>query len=140
MEAVVERFAEEQVLSPISEIRDRLPALIHLVGERAVDAVADEGVGRGTIDLRFVRAEMRFSGQEATLSIPADRPDLLVRRFRRQHRARFGYCPAGRAVELVALRAVASSRRPETEKTESFVRRGTASLSLGGDRSDRVRR
>ena len=140
MEAVIERFAEEQVLRPISEIRDRLPVLIHQVGERAVDAVADERVDRGAIDLRFVRAEMRFSGQEATLSIPADRADLLVRRFRRQHQVRFGYCPAGRAVELVALRAVASSRRPETEEAESFLRRGAGGLRVGGDRSDCVRR
>ncbi|RKX30347.1 MAG: 5-oxoprolinase, partial [Verrucomicrobia bacterium] len=160
MEAVIERFAEEQILRPVSEIRDRLPVLIRLVGERAVDAVANEGVDRGMIDLRFVRAEIRFAGQEATLSIPADRADLLVRRFRRQHQVRFGYCPAGRAVELVALRAVASSRRPETGGTESFARRasfsptgslcvrqpvtacrrGAGNFSGGADRSERVRR
>jgi len=123
MEAVIERFAEEQVLRPMSEISDRLPALIRRVGDRAVKAVGEDRVDRRSVDLRFVRAEMRFSGQDATLSIPADRVDLLVRRFRHQHRVRFGTCPTGRAVELVALRAVASSRRLATAGGELFTRR-----------------
>jgi 5-oxoprolinase (ATP-hydrolysing) len=142
MDAVIERFAEEQVLRPFSEIREGLPALIHSVGLRAANAVVDEGVDREMVDLRFVRAEMRFADQEATISIPADRTDLLVRRFRRQHQARYGYCLSERAVELVALRAVASSRRSNEDGGEFFRRRNRLSVkgSSGFRRSGTVAR
>ncbi len=130
-EAVFERFAEEQVLESIDMLTDRLPGMIDGVGKRAVEAVIREGVEPSAVALRFVRAEMRFAGQEAVLSVSADRVDLLCRRFRALHRKRFGHCPADRAIEVVALRAAASSRRTEPDRREYF-RRGRRSLKASG--------
>ncbi|MEZ5278735.1 MAG: hydantoinase B/oxoprolinase family protein [Opitutaceae bacterium] len=133
-EAVLERFAVEQILQPIEEIRPDLAGRIAEVGRRAVAEVVREGVDPSEVVLRFVRAEMRFEGQEDTLTVPADRVDLLVRRFKHRHRKRYGHCPSNRPVELVALRAVASGRANDPDRHESFRRRQRLKAATGGER------
>ena len=131
-EAVLERFVVEQVLRPMEEVGDGLAKRIEEVGRRALASVVNEGVAASAAVLRFVRAEMRFQGQETALTVPADRVDLLVRRFRHLHRLRYGHCPPDRAVELVALRAVASGPPAGPGGRESFRRRRETGIGSTG--------
>jgi 5-oxoprolinase (ATP-hydrolysing) len=116
--AVVERFAQRQVLAPLENLRGGLgPALAELAGE-AVAAVAAEEVPRERIEVRRRIVELRLAGQETTLSIEAPEGSMplaeaLAARFADAYRDLYGYPPPARPVEVESIRVAASSRRTE---------------------------
>jgi 5-oxoprolinase (ATP-hydrolysing) len=124
--AVVERFAQLQVLAPLESLRDGLgPALAELAGE-AVAAVAAEGVPRDRIEVRRRIVELRLEGQETTLPVevvgeapeagdPGSLASELASRFADAYRKLYGYPPPGRPVEVESIRVAASSRREDRE-------------------------
>ncbi len=122
--AVIERFTQLQVLSPLSAtshphpsgVTDgELEARLAELAEQAVGEVVAEGVGRGDAGVRRRLAYLRFAGQEATLELEVD-PDgrvagtPLAAAFLERYRALYGYRPAARPIEVDSLRVVASSR------------------------------
>jgi 5-oxoprolinase (ATP-hydrolysing) len=109
-QAALERFAERQVLRPLEEVRPE--EAFDALGGEAIAAVAAEGLAAREVEVRRRIASLRFTGQDAALEVEW-RPGLdLGAAFRERHRAVYGYLPAGRSVEVVSLRAVASSREP----------------------------
>jgi 5-oxoprolinase (ATP-hydrolysing) len=108
--AVVERFVERQVLAPLAEVGKRISSWLADLGREAVAAVEAEGVPGEEIEVRRRVVEMRFAGQEATLAVEHRKGAAIERSFLRAYEELYGYRPEGRAVEVVALRAVASSR------------------------------
>jgi 5-oxoprolinase (ATP-hydrolysing) len=116
--AVIERFAWRQVLAPLSESEGEAGAeagaslLVQLdeLGAEAAAAVEAEGVPAEDVVVRRRQADLRFAGQDAavTVEVTADEPPAAT--FRRAYRELYGYEPEDRPIELVALRAVASSR------------------------------
>jgi 5-oxoprolinase (ATP-hydrolysing) len=116
-EAVLERFEERQVLERLSDVEARVPDWIEDLGERAVTAVASEGIPRGDVAVRRRIAHLRFVGQDATLSVELRGEDSLQALFERRYQEVFGHRPEGRAIELESIRVVASSRpRPSDLK------------------------
>jgi len=125
--AVVERFAERQVLRPLHQVEDDLPAWFEEVAAQAVTAVAAEGVPGGDIEVRRLLAFLRFAGQESTLEVPW-RPGLELRAaFVQRYENQYGYRPPPREIELESLRAVASSRPRPAVASGSLSSRGSAS-------------
>jgi len=111
--ARVERFEEWQVMEPLSAAEPRVPAWLEELGERAIAAVAAEGVDRGEIEVRRRLAHLRFVGQDSTLSVEVEEGASLRELFERRYREIFGHEAGERSVELESLRVVASStRRP----------------------------
>jgi len=66
-----------------------------------------DGAGSEAAGVRFARfADCRYAGQSFELTVPADA--RLRERFEAEHARRYGHRPAGRPVEVVALRLVAT--------------------------------
>ncbi|HTQ80860.1 MAG TPA: hydantoinase/oxoprolinase family protein [Thermoanaerobaculia bacterium] len=113
--AVVERFAERQVLLPLAEIRDRIEGWMAELGQAAVSMVLEEGVPVADVVLRRRLLDLRFAGQEGTIAIELAGDQAVEEAFAAAYRGLYGYTPEGRPIELVALRAIASSRPPVRE-------------------------
>ncbi len=116
--AVVERFAQRQVLALLEVVEGELERALGELAERAAAEVAAEGVDRAEIVVRRRQANLRFIGQEATLELEVGpRGDVggrpLAAAFRERYEALYGYRPPKRPIEVDSLRVVASSRPAE---------------------------
>jgi len=116
--AVVERFAERQVLQPLQRCDAQIGDWFDELAEEAIAGVAEVGLSRDDIEVRRRILHLRFAGQDATLEVEWA-PDVpVLGAFRRRYVELYGHQPENRAVELESLRAVASSRS-EAESVES---------------------
>jgi 5-oxoprolinase (ATP-hydrolysing) len=107
--AVVERFAQRQVLAPLEEVAERLDAWCAELGREAAAAVAAEGVPAAEVEVRRRIVALRFAGQESTLAVDYAGAAALAPAFAAAYRDVYGYEPEGRAIEVESLRVVASS-------------------------------
>ena len=111
--AVIERFAQREILRPLDEIRETIDSWIGELEDEATLALRKEGVGVGDFDRprRFV--ELRYLGQDAAIEIEPQ-PDVgLDRLFEDEYYKLFSYRPRSRGIEVVSLRVVVRSRREE---------------------------
>ena len=109
--AVVERFAQRQVLLPLAAAAAQLDGWCEELGREAAAAVAAEGVPRAEVEVRRRIVAMRFAGQESTLPVEYLGAAALAGAFAAAYREVYGYEPEGRAIEVESLRVVASSGR-----------------------------
>jgi 5-oxoprolinase (ATP-hydrolysing) len=107
--APLERFAERQVLRPLDEVASVLPRLFDDLAAEAADAVAREGVPRGEIAIRRRIANLRYVGQDSTLTVEWDADGPLRDAFEARYAAVYGHRPAARPVEVESVRAIAST-------------------------------
>jgi len=123
--AVVERFAQRQVLQPLAEIGEELPELLSEMAAEARRAVVREGVAEEDLEVRRRIVHLRFVGQDSTIPVEVEEGRVAERTVRaafdRAYFARYGYRPQGREVEVESLRVVASSKTEKeyTEKEEA---------------------
>ncbi|HEX2254562.1 MAG TPA: hydantoinase/oxoprolinase family protein [Thermoanaerobaculia bacterium] len=112
--AVVERFAQRQVLRPMAAVGEDLAVLVAELSGEAAAAVAAEGVAAEEVVVRRRIVHLRFAGQEAALAVEPEGfgPEAVRRAFAAAYRERYGYLPAAREVEVESVRVVASSRPP----------------------------
>lgn len=113
--AMLERFAHRQVLRPLGELETDLPALLTDLATEAQEAVAREGVAAVEVEIRRQMVHLRYRGQDATIPVEVEgRDGDLIGRvgsgFDRAYRARYGYRPESREIEVESVRVVASSR------------------------------
>jgi 5-oxoprolinase (ATP-hydrolysing) len=116
--AGIERFAERQIDRPVDD--PTLSDLFASVENEALAALAEAGEN-GVITRRL--AELRLSGQDATLTLEVDWSGSLADAFATRYRTIFGYDPpSGRTIEVVSHRAIAGTSRHtlRNETRESF--------------------
>jgi len=138
--AVFERFAQREVLCPLDEIQGSLETWFGELASEAVSALRLEGVDDDDVDLSRRTAELRYSGQDATLEIEAEPGANLGRAFEKEYYRLFSYRPTSRAIEVVSLRVVARSRRnldpagvpADTRGVQAPSRCGVQSCYVGG--------
>jgi 5-oxoprolinase (ATP-hydrolysing) len=111
--AVIERFAQREVLRPLPECVERLEGWLAQLADQAERALVDEGVERLDIDPPRRIIELRYVGQDATVELEPQPGVDLGEAFERRYVELFGYRPGSRAIEVVALRSMARSRRRE---------------------------
>jgi 5-oxoprolinase (ATP-hydrolysing) len=112
--AVVERFAQREILRPLDEVSGRLDGWLKELAEEASKSLADEGVGDDVDEPRRI-VELRYVGQDATLEIEPVTGEDLERQFEEAYYRLFSYRPRERGVEVVSLRVVVRNRRPVVE-------------------------
>jgi len=114
--AVIERFAEEQVLEPLSAVEDGLRDRFEALTDRAVREIEATGVDRATIEVRRRILHLRWSGQESTLEIDWSDGVSLTEAFALRYQELYGHRPEEREIELESIRVIASSvAAPVTE-------------------------
>ncbi|MCB1204306.1 MAG: hydantoinase B/oxoprolinase family protein [Verrucomicrobiae bacterium] len=105
--AGIERFAERQIDRVVDD--PGIGEIFSTVENEALESLAAAGE-RGTITRRI--AELRLTGQDATLTIEVIPSESLSDAFLNRYAAIFGYTPpAGRAIEVVSYRAIAGTGR-----------------------------
>jgi 5-oxoprolinase (ATP-hydrolysing) len=134
--AVVERFAERQVLMPFDEVSGSLPDLLAELVREARELVQRSGFGSDEITVRQRMVQMRLLGQDSALDVSFSDVASLSERFANHYRAIYGYYPENRAIEVVRLRAVASTQRPEMEREVFEVGYGIRAVPNAVVRSD----
>jgi 5-oxoprolinase (ATP-hydrolysing) len=107
--AVVERFAQRQVLQPLADVRERLPAWLGELADEALAAVVAEGVPPAESQVRRRLLHLRFTGQEEALAVEPRDGEAPEEAFAAAYREIYGYAPEGRAIEVESIRVVASS-------------------------------
>lgn len=107
--AVVERFAQRQVLQRLSDVYDRLPVWLGELADEALKAVVAEGVPPTEAQIRRRLLHLRFAGQEEALAVEPREGEAPEEAFAAAYQEIYGYAPEGRAVELESIRVVASS-------------------------------
>jgi 5-oxoprolinase (ATP-hydrolysing) len=111
--APLERFAERQVLRRLDQVQDEIASTFDALSAEAADAVAREGVPREQIDIRRRIANLRYVGQDSTLTVEWDRSVSLRDAFEARYAAVYGHRPASRPIEVESVRAIASTRTQE---------------------------
>ncbi len=119
--ARLERFAERQILRPLEEVEEELISVVDELEEEATAAVVGEGVSWGEVDIRHRQLNLRFAGQESTLTVELGSSSSLgtslslEKAFLEVYEEHYGYRPERRPIELESLRVVASAGQPEAE-------------------------
>ncbi len=110
-QALIERFAQKQVLQPLSSALPNLPRLVQEAASEALQSLSAEGVAENDMQVRQKSCFLRFAGQENELEVPFEQPENLLPDFEKQYRQLFGHWVANRAVELVSVKVIASTVR-----------------------------
>jgi len=106
--AVVEQFAERQILRSLPETEKVLPGLLNELEERAREKLAAEGVSPEQSRIRRRLIFLRLEGQESSLEVEFDRDTDLHQAFKKIYRKRYGHWISGREIEVESIRVVAS--------------------------------
>ena len=131
--AVVERFAQRQVLRSLGEVASELPEWWQQLAESACAEVAAEGVPRAQIIVRRRLAQLRFRGQDSCLTVEAEAGQDLSKAFIDAYESVYGHRPAaGRQIEVESLRVVACS--PDREPVPAFPSQTETSIWRPGRR------
>jgi 5-oxoprolinase (ATP-hydrolysing) len=107
--AVLERFAERQVLRALTRCETHLPRWMDELGAEATARVAAEGVPPDRVEIRRRIVSLRLSGQESALQVEHVAGRSLRETFASRYAAVFGHAPERRPIEVESIRVVASS-------------------------------
>lgn len=111
-QAIVERFAARQVLSPLTGIQHQLPGLIDEISQTALRKLVAELSPTETGEVRAILLHMRFVGQDHTLEIPYSAGIDLSSAFRAQYEHTFGHWITDREIELESIKVIAGTPDP----------------------------
>ncbi len=116
--AHIERFAQTQILKNLSSVVAQIPRLLEdLIQQARQQLIQDLGRGSADITVRRQIAELRLSGQDATLSLEISDPQTLSDQFHVHYLKIFAYSPDPQAnIELTTLRVVISPADKHPEK------------------------
>jgi len=117
--AVIERFAERQLLASVTELAGELPAILQELTLQSVAAVRAEGVPEGDIQVRRRIVNARFRGQDSVLSLEYDPGTPLEDVFEAAYTEMFGHLPERREIEIESLRVVCSTRPVDVKCAQS---------------------
>ncbi len=111
--AVIERFAQRQLLVPLEEIpgsgERSLAGLFSELAAEARGAVRSEGVPPDQLVERHRLLSLRLAGQESSLEIEWEPGLDVAAAFAVAYDSTFGYRPFQRSIEVESMRVVVSS-------------------------------
>ncbi len=107
--ALIEQFAERQVMKNLGEIKRRIPDMVAGLEQEARDKLRQKEEVGDDIEIRRRLAYMRLSGQDSTIEV--EYGSDLRHRFREAYEQRYGHWLEGGEIELESLRVVASTPR-----------------------------
>lgn len=116
--AVVERFAEKQLLKPLEAVRQELPDTFKALENSALQALHAEA-GPHPMHIRMRKAYLRFAGQDATIEVDYHDPESLAGQFCEKHMTVYGYNPGDRNIELESIRVVAATIAQDHSKSKT---------------------
>ncbi|NIR47344.1 hydantoinase/oxoprolinase family protein [candidate division KSB1 bacterium] len=107
--AVLERFAERQVLQKLKDVDATLHKWFEELTNEAKQAVAAEGVSESEIEVRRRIVNLRFVGQDSVLSVEYHETISVQDAFETKYKDIFAHLPEGREIEVESVRVVCST-------------------------------
>ena len=120
--SVVERFAERQILQPLSAIEPQLETLIEEAAWEAGEALTLEGLSGEVFRIERKIFQMRLAGQESTEAVDFIEGSSLRKAFENRYRTVFGYYPEDKEIEVVSMRVIVRGKT-QLQPAESFPNR-----------------
>ena len=108
-EAVIERFAERQLLRPLDELKSILPDTILELEQLALERLRKDGLTPEQTSVRRRLVSLRHQGQESSEEIDFREGVDLKSEFRKRYESLFGYWPENKSIEVVSIRVIAST-------------------------------
>ncbi|MFH0759191.1 MAG: hydantoinase B/oxoprolinase family protein [Bacteroidota bacterium] len=111
-EAVIERFAEKQVLKPLDDsclIAEILPQL----EAEALSSLREEGIDGKNALIRSRQVFLRFMGQESTIETAWTTREQITEDFKAAYSSVYGHWNEERTIETESVRVVASAVRSQ---------------------------
>lgn len=105
--ARVERFSEKQILQPYASVSEKLHGYFQEIGNKAVHLLKQEGFEDDVIEIRTQILFLRLKGQDSSIEVDFSEADVLAA-FHRKYELLYGHVVHNRAVELEAIRVLAS--------------------------------
>jgi 5-oxoprolinase (ATP-hydrolysing) len=118
--AVMERFAQKEVLQPLRRLRESMDRLFSELEAEAAAELGREGVGPDEMEPPRRMAELRYVGQDAVLELEPPADGDLASAFEARYYRLFSYRPTDLEIEVVSMRVVMRSRRPPVA-SEAYV-------------------
>ncbi|MDP7049158.1 MAG: hydantoinase B/oxoprolinase family protein [Verrucomicrobiota bacterium] len=118
-EAVMERFAERQILQTLDTLDQALGDVFAELQTAALGAIKAEGFKDEQVIIRRRLVSLRHEGQESAEEIAFDTTTDLAAAFRERYENLFGYWPDNKSIEVVSARVIASTHPPSI-LTETF--------------------
>ncbi len=112
-DAVMERFAERQILQPLNRLDQALGDTFAELADEALGALSYEGLTDAEISVRRRFVTLRHAGQDSAEEIAYDETVDLLKAFRERYEKLFGYWPDNKSIEVVSARVIASTRPPK---------------------------
>ncbi|HKJ42168.1 MAG TPA: hydantoinase/oxoprolinase family protein, partial [Sunxiuqinia sp.] len=106
--ARIERFAEQQILQKMNDLKPQLNRFFSEIEEKARELLVAEGFEKDQTEIRQRLLFLRFKGQDSSLEIqlePSVDPEIL---FHEQYEKLYGHRVFNRPIELEAIRVIAS--------------------------------
>jgi len=109
--AVLERFAQREVLQPLHRVRRSLDLWFNGLEEEAAADLRHEGVGPMEMDRPRRMVELRYMGQDSVLEMGPPADGDLGAAFENRYYELFSYRPTDLEIEVVSMRVVMRSHR-----------------------------
>ncbi len=116
--ALLERFAEKQLLKPMNEVAKQLHTLFDDLTKEAAKKLLAEGVPEDEMVVRRKIINARFLGQDAIIPIDYEEAMPANIAFEKTYLKTFGHLPEGRDIEIESLRVVCSTKPFPAQKTD----------------------
>ena len=117
--AVVERFAEKQLLKNLHEIIPEIASHFYEIENTASEKLIKEGFQKEKIEIRQRMIFLRFKGQDSSLEIPFTTSDKLIPAFHSEYEKIYGHQVKTRPIEVEAIRVIAAVFLKNQEKINS---------------------
>lgn len=112
--AVIERFAERQILKGLTEVESEIATFVQTLTEKAQLKVMQEDFSQKEIEVRRCILNLRFKGQDSSLGIEYGKGDDIRKKYHNQYNDIYGHWPEGREIEVESIRVVCSSVRQQS--------------------------
>lgn len=130
--ALIERFAERQVLARLDQVEERLEEWLEELAREAKEQLLREGVPTEEAIIRRRLVNLRFAGQDTPLTVECGQGVSLAEAFVRNYQEVYGHRPEGRPVEVESMRVIVSAREVVEQESargcvsQEAIPRGTA--------------
>jgi 5-oxoprolinase (ATP-hydrolysing) len=129
--AVIERFAQRQVLRTLDACEAQLPAWLDELSTQATASVVEEGIESSRIIVRRQIVHLRLAGQDYAIPIDVSRNHAadqglgkaLRSEFDERYQSLYGHSPpTSTSIEVESLRVIASAKSRVAEFTPNEVK------------------
>ena len=127
-QALLEAFSQRQLLCPLATAGDRLDRDFSELETDSKQKLVGEGCPEADIIVRSRTISLRLEGQETAIDIDYGEDANPAAKFEERYRSIYGYFPAGKKIEVVSVRVIASTR-PAPVAEEDFSSGGRTAIS-----------